>query len=134
MSFVKFSLASLHKSASAGVLALSGWLIPHFVSAQSLYALLPPRTKACWQTGNCQLDDILLTGVAFANLLIGLSAAAFFATFVYGGFMYLMSFGSKEYVGKGKKALTGAAIGMMIVMGAWTIVNYLASSITGRAI
>ena len=88
----------------------------------------------CWQSGNCQLDDILRTGVAFANLLIGLSAAAFFATFVYGGFMYLMSFGSKEYVGKGKKALTGAAIGMVIVMSSWTIVNYLASTITGRPI
>ncbi|MCC7357567.1 hypothetical protein IT408_03625 [Candidatus Uhrbacteria bacterium] len=100
----------------------------------SLYNLLPPQTKACWQTGNCQLDDIVRTGVAFANFLIGLSAAAFFATFIYGGFMYLMSFGSKEFVGKGKKALTGAAIGMIIVMGSWTIVNYLASSIAGRAV
>lgn len=128
------SLQTTQKFVSAVVLAMCGMAMPYLASAQSLYALLPARTKACWQTGNCQLDDILLTGVAFANLLIGLSAAAFFATFVYGGFMYLMSFGSKEYVGKGKKALTGAAIGMMIVMGAWTIVNYLASSITGKAI
>ena len=133
MTFSRFSWIS--RLSVLGVFGLIGsFVLPVPVSAQSLYALLPRQTKDCWQSGNCQLDDILRTGVAFANLLIGLSAAAFFATFVYGGFMYLMSFGSKEYVGKGKKALTGAAIGMIIVMSSWTIVNYLASTITGRPI
>ena len=130
-----FSRTQLAAATSSSLfLALCGVVLPRVVAAQSLYNLLPRSAKNCWDTGNCQLNDILWTGVAFANLLIGLSAAAFFATFVYGGFMYLMSFGSKEYVGKGKKALTGAAIGMMIVMGSWTIVNYLASSLTGRQI
>ncbi len=119
---------------SAVLVSVPGMFAAQPVGAQSLYDLLRTRTKVCWQTGNCQLDDILLTGVAFANLLIGLSAAAFFATFIYGGVLYLISFGSKDTVGKGKKALTGAAIGMVIVMSAWTIVNYLALSLTGKAI
>ncbi len=102
------------------------------VQAQSLYGLLPAKTKACWSSGNCSLDDIIRTGVAFANLLIGLSSAAFFATFIYGGALYLLSFGSDGMVTKAKKAMSGAAIGMLIVMSAWTIVNYLASSITGK--
>ena len=88
---------------------------------------------ACIKTGNCSLDDIVKTGAAFANLLTQLSAAAFFATFIYGGAMYLLSFGEKSRVDKGKKALTGAAIGMLIVLIAWTLVNYIAGSLTGKA-
>ncbi len=89
---------------------------------------------ACFKDGNCTLDDMVCTGVAFANLLIALSGAAFFATFVYGGALYVLSFMDTSYAGKGKKAMVGAAIGMVIVLSSWTIVNYFASAITGRPI
>ncbi|MFZ2804683.1 MAG: pilin [Patescibacteria group bacterium] len=87
---------------------------------------------ACIKSGNCTLDDIVTTGANFANLLTQLSAALFFATFVYGGAMYLLSFGDKSRVEKGKKAIVGAAIGMAIVLGAWTMVTYVANSLLGR--
>lgn len=93
----------------------------------SLRLQLPP----CVQTGNCSLDDIVRTGAYAANFLTGLSAALFFATFVYGGARYLLSFGRKEWVEAGKKAMSGAAIGMAIVLGAWTLVNYIANSLQG---
>ncbi len=83
------------------------------------------------KAGACTLDDIVRTGAAFANLLTALSAALFFGTFVYGGARYLLSFGRKEWVDAGKKAMTGAAFGMAIVIGAWTLVNYIANSIQG---
>lgn len=88
--------------------------------------------SCCMSAGDCTLDDILTTGAAFANLLTQLSAAFFFATFVYGGAMYLLSFGDKGRVDKGKKAITGAAIGMLIVLMAWTVVNYIANSLKGK--
>jgi hypothetical protein len=72
------------------------------------------------------------TGANFANLITALSAALFFATFVYGGARYLLSFGRKEWVSAGTKAMTGAALGMAIVMGAWVLVNYLANSLQGK--
>lgn len=97
-------------------------------AAQAQVLALP----ACTQSGNCTLDDIVRTGAAFANLLTEISAALFFATFIYGGAMYILSFGDKGRVEKGKKALTGAAIGMAIVMIAWTLVNYIAGSLTGK--
>lgn len=80
---------------------------------------------------NCTLDDIVSTGANFANLLTSLSAALFFGTFVYGGARYLLSFGRKEWVEAGTKAMRGGAIGMAIVLGAWTLVNYIANSIRG---
>jgi len=76
------------------------------------------------------LDDIVSTGVAFAGLLMELSGALFFATFIYGGAMYLLSFGRSEWVSKGNKAMTGAIIGMGIVLTAWMIVKYIVIALT----
>lgn len=77
----------------------------------------------CTQSGNCSLDDIVQTGVNFATFIMGLSGALFFAIFIYGGALYLTSFGAKDRVEKGKKMIKGAAIGIVLVMGAWTIVR-----------
>lgn len=88
---------------------------------------LPP----CINSGNCSLDDIVRTGAAFANLLTALSAALFFGTFVYGGGAYLLSFGRESWVKAGKSAMWGATFGMLIVLFAWTLVNYLANAIRG---
>lgn len=101
----------------------------------------PPQRKAgsenfslqlpsCVSDGKCELDDIVQTGVAFANLLMSLSGVLFFAAFIYGGAMYLLSFGRSDWVSKGTKAMTGAMIGMGIVLSAWTIVNYIATTIS----
>ncbi|MEO5927705.1 MAG: pilin [Patescibacteria group bacterium] len=83
--------------------------------------VLPPCTK----DGSCELDDIVQTGINFATFIMGLSGALFFAVFIYGGAMYLASFGNKTRVETGKKAIKGAVIGMIFVIGAWTIVNTL---------
>lgn len=80
---------------------------------------------ACIADGNCTLNDIVQTGVNFATFLLGLSGALFFIIFIYGGGLYLVSFGKKDYVEKGKKIIRGATLGLVLVMGAWTIVTYL---------
>jgi len=86
----------------------------------------------CIDTGNCTLDDIVRTGVAFATFLFGLSAALFFAIFVYGGAMYLLSFGQSGMVERGKKAIKGAVIGFLLVMAAWSIVRFVDESLRGE--
>ncbi|MFH1077660.1 MAG: pilin [Patescibacteria group bacterium] len=79
----------------------------------------------------CTLDDIVKTGVGFANFLMGLSGALFLIIFIYGGALYLLSFGDKTRVEKGTKAIKGAAFGMIIVLSAWTIVAQIVKGITG---
>ncbi len=86
---------------------------------------------SCVQSGNCTLDDIVGTGVSFAKFLFGLSAALFFAIFVYGGAMYLLSFGNPSRVEKGMSAIKGALIGFVIVMAAWSIVSFVSDSLRG---
>ncbi|MFH1620518.1 MAG: pilin [Patescibacteria group bacterium] len=107
-------------------LLISGSLFALPASAQHL--VLP----SCIKTGNCTVDDIVQTGAAFANLLTEISGALFFVVFIYGGAMYLFSLGDKSRVDKGKKAMVGGAIGMAIVLMAWTIVTYVAGSLMGK--
>jgi len=86
---------------------------------------------SCWSDGQCSVEDFVMTGAAFANILIELSGALFLLSFIYGGARYLMSFGNKSSVEKGTTAMKGGAIGMLIVMAAWTIVNYLVKALSG---
>ncbi|MDD5726668.1 MAG: pilin [Patescibacteria group bacterium] len=83
----------------------------------------------CTQSGNCTIDDLVNQGINFAKWIMGLAGALFLLVFVYGGAMYVASFGKSDYVTKGKKALTRGAIGIVLVMGAWTIVSYVATSL-----
>jgi hypothetical protein len=80
------------------------------------------RLPGCISNGNCQLDDIIKTGVSFANLLFGLSGAVLLATFVYGGVLYLTA-GSSGNVSKAKDMLKNALIGMVLVFGAGLLVS-----------
>lgn len=72
--------------------------------------------------GRCSLDDIVRTGVAFANLLFGISGAILLATFVYGGVLYLTA-GSSGNVSKAKDMIKNALIGMVLVFGAGLLVQ-----------
>ncbi len=87
----------------------------------------------CTQSGNCTIDDLVNQGINFAKWIMGLAGALFLLVFVYGGAMYVASFGKSDYVTKGKKALIRGAIGIVLVMGAWTIVSYVATSLGYKA-
>jgi hypothetical protein len=80
------------------------------------------QLPSCISDGNCSLDDIVRTGVSFANLLFGLSGAVLLATFVYGGVLYLTA-GSSANVSKAKDMLKNALIGMVLVFGAGLLVS-----------
>lgn len=84
---------------------------------------------SCTQTGDCEIADLVQQAVNFARWLMGLAGALFLLVFVYGGAMYVMSFGRSDMVTKGKTALVRGAIGVVLVMGAWTIVTYVADSL-----
>ncbi len=91
-----------------------------------------PKNPNCLSKGNCSLDDIVYTGASFAEQLTVLSGALFLVAFIYGGFMYLISAGNKDRVTTGKNAMKTASIGMIIVLGAYTIVSYVVTSLTGK--
>lgn len=85
----------------------------------------------CVRTGNCGLDDIIRTGVNFANFLFGISGAVFLAIFVYAGVLYLTAGGSTDRVSKAKRMLTQATIGMLLVIGAGVMVTFIYNAFRG---
>jgi hypothetical protein len=88
-------------------------------SGSSFFRLELP---SCIQDGDCTVDDIVRTGVNFANFLFGISGAILLATFVYGGVLYITA-GSSGNVGKAKDMIKNALIGMVLVFGAGALVT-----------
>jgi hypothetical protein len=80
---------------------------------------------ACVATGRCGINDIIQTGANFANFLFELSGAIFLAIFIYGGFLYLTALGDAKKAGSGKAMIVNAAIGMILVFGATTLVRFV---------
>lgn len=83
--------------------------------------------------GRCTLDDIKTVAVNFANFLMGLAAAFFLAIFVWAGFKYIFFAYDPGVAAEARKTLTGAAIGMLLVLGAATIVRFVSSAATGSS-
>lgn len=73
--------------------------------------------------GNCQLNDFLVLGINLINYMLAISGSLALLFFVWGGFRMLSSGGSSDAVEKGKHAITSAAIGILIVLLSWMIVN-----------
>ena len=87
------------------------------------------KLVSCTKSGDCEIKDIVQQGIYFADFLIGLSGALFLIAFIWGGTMYLLSFGRDAWVTKGRDAMVKSAIGIVFIMLAWTIVTYVADSL-----
>lgn len=90
-------------------------------------------TCDCKEYGKCSLEQVLQMFINVSYLVLALSGSAALIAFVYGGFEWILSGGFAERVDRGKKAITGAAVGLVIVFGAYTLINLVISLlITGE--
>ncbi|MEK7546063.1 MAG: hypothetical protein AAB554_03215, partial [Patescibacteria group bacterium] len=62
--------------------------------AAGAVTLLPP----CTATGDCGISDILAVFINLAEFLLGIVGAVALGYFVYGGFVFILSRGSKGEV------------------------------------
>lgn len=92
--------------------------------------LLPP----CTASGDCGFNDFILLGVNLTKMILGLVGSLALLFFIYGGIMFLIAGGSSEMIGKGKKIITNAVIGVALVLGAWIIVNFAIAAMTGTPV
>lgn len=99
--------------------------------------LFGPLAPQC--TGNpmitgestCTLCDFLAlidNVVKFATQLVFVLVVIYM---IWGAFLIITSGGSKDRVTKGRKIITSAIIGMVIVLGAWLIVSTVFLVVTG---
>ncbi|MBI5728212.1 MAG: hypothetical protein HY984_00475 [Candidatus Magasanikbacteria bacterium] len=59
------------------------------------------------------------------RFLAGIAGGLFLAFFIYGGVLYMTSGGEPKQIESAKKALTNAAIGIAIVMFAYTALTFV---------
>ena len=80
----------------------------------------------------CDLCDFLYVLLKVANWgLNGIGALALLF-FVFGGLVWLTSAGDKNRVAAGKKILTGTALGIIIILSAYLVINFTISTLTGK--
>lgn len=90
-----------------------------------------PILPDCYKTGRCSLCDLVQVAVNFGDYLIKLAGALVLLMFVYGGFLMLTAAGKSDQITKGKNAMVNAVIGIIIVLGAYTIVQFVVTTVSG---
>jgi len=79
----------------------------------------------------CDLDDAFQTIINFTQILVALTGSVLILMFVYGGTMMIIGGAIKEeYITKGKDAIKAAVIGLVIVLGAWLVINFTILALT----
>lgn len=81
------------------------------------------------QTGLKQ-GDFSAFVATIINLMIGLAGIFFVALFFYGGITWMMAANNSDKIGKAKKIITYAIIGIIFVASAY-IISYAISSVFG---
>lgn len=67
-----------------------------------------------------QVSDVIGTVI---KTIIGLVGSFALIIFIYGGMLWLISAGRKDYVDKGKKAMIWSAVGLAVVFASYILVN-----------
>ena len=97
-------------------------------SAATWFRLVPECATAKGSPGSPppvpSLTCALQTFGNISQIILGLTGSLALLMFVYGGFLLVTSGGSQEKIGKGKKAITNAVIGIFIIMTSGLLIQY----------
>jgi hypothetical protein len=83
--------------------------------------------KAYGETGAPQ--DIRVTIMEIINVVLQLLAVIFVALIIMSGYQWMTAGGSEEKVGKAKKNLSNAVIGLVIILASWSISYFILKSL-----
>jgi hypothetical protein len=111
----------------------------------SVFFTLPSLTQA-WSFGDrlipiecsqgdgkdCKVEQLIQVAINVFQLILGVLGSLTLLFFVYGGFIWVLSRGNSQMIEKGKSILTGALVGMSLVMASWVIVNFIIAALTGQ--
>lgn len=79
---------------------------------------------------DCTTEDLLELVVNVINFLITISLVVATLFLVWGGFVFLTSGGSPERISSGKKTITAAIIGIVIVLASVFLINVFLTTFT----
>lgn len=81
----------------------------------------------CRDQGRCTLEDLLQVVVNIGIFVLGISGSVILLIFFYGGMLWMTARGKSEVITRGKDAMVGAVIGLIIILGAYAGVNLVLS-------
>lgn len=76
------------------------------------------------------LPTVIGTIIGYALSFIGI---IFLLLMIYGGILWMTSFGNEQKVTKAKDLIIGAVIGLVIVLAAYAITNFVVGAVVGAA-
>lgn len=88
-------------------------------------------TCLCRAQGICALSEVVQLAVNLIILILGISGSVALAMFVYGGFNWVFAQGRPDYIQTGKDTMKHAIIGLAIIFGAYSIINFLIAVLGG---
>jgi len=106
----------------AGGGAQGGIILPSCVSSDT-----PGSTPG--SAGVCTLQDIINTGIAFANFILGFAGALLLGIFVWGAVYYVIFAYDSGKAQKGKEMIKNAAVGFVLIIVAGTLIRFAVSAI-----
>jgi hypothetical protein len=78
--------------------------------------------------GDYSVNDFVSLAIKVANWILGIVGSLTLAMFIYGGIMFLVSAGSSEAVGRAKKIIVAAVVGLIIVFSSYLIIKFVLDS------
>jgi very-short-patch-repair endonuclease len=82
---------------------------------------------------NYTLEDLVGAGVRVAMFIFGIAGSLAFLFFVYGGYQMVTALGNPEAINAAKKTLTGAVIGLILILTAGFVVRFVGGLILPQA-
>lgn len=83
----------------------------------------------CYQKGDCGLNDFIKIIKASYTTIFGFIGSIALIMFIIGGVMFLISGGNQEKVGKAKKLMISAVIGLLIVFASYLIIQFVLEAV-----
>ncbi len=87
-------------------------------------------TRAAGDVNECGLTQMLEVVVNASSLIVAMTGSVALLMFTVGGLMFIVSAGNQESIQKGKAILQAAVIGIILVLGAWMIINVIILALT----
>jgi len=114
--------------------AKNGWLEAIGVPG----GLLIPRScidscpgPSCATNTPCGLNEAFQVVVNISRVIVAFTGSAALLMFTFGGVMFVIAAGNQDRVQRGKNIMVAAAIGIVIILGAWVMVNFVLIALTG---
>jgi hypothetical protein len=91
-----------------------------------------PGTNNKYQiAGECGPCDFIRVFVNLSNMFVAFSGLILLVTFIYAGILMMVSSANPKFVDQAKTAIKSALIGLVLIFGGYTIVNFLISALYG---